>query len=378
LHFGVSVHASHAWSWFEVAQGADKDGPYAGIPYDGKLTQADGAGKWWDGLDPQELYSQSHEPSEGYQDQKFLWDQKKWAWGNGVSIPDQAYIDSFAKRTYELVDKYEPDLVCFDDTIMPLHPLSDIGLKLTSHIYNSSIARSGKLEAVVNTKCLETDQQKQSVVWDIERGGSPWLLELPWQTETCIGQWHYADWCFEQHDYKTAEYVIHTLIDIVSKNGNLLLSIPIKGDGTIDSDEVAFLETLAAWITINGKALYGTRPWVICGEGPIADAEAAQTEAANFTEGTPKVRTSEEIRFTTKGDTLFAFVPAWPENREVTIRSLGNSSKLPVGEIVSVSLVGGGELTWSLGEDGLVVQLPQDRPCKHAWAIEIARAVEPS
>ena len=107
MRFGVSVHASHAWSWYEVAQGADKDGPMAGVPYDGKLTRAQGKGQWWDGLDPQDLYEQRHAPGR----------QLEWDWdaSKGSSIPDRAYCERYFARTIDLIDRYEPDLLYFDD-----------------------------------------------------------------------------------------------------------------------------------------------------------------------------------------------------------------------------------------------------------------------
>src|SRR5437899_1165827 len=113
LRFGVSVHAAHAWTWYETAQGADKSGPYAGIPYDGRLTKADGKGKWWEGLDPQALYAQSHPLSKSGAEGG-VWDQQ-WDWGGGASIPDKAYCEKFYDRTIELINRYDPDMVYFDD-----------------------------------------------------------------------------------------------------------------------------------------------------------------------------------------------------------------------------------------------------------------------
>jgi alpha-L-fucosidase len=132
LRFGVSVHASHAWSWYEPSQGADKTGPFAGVPYDGKLTKADAKGQWWDGLDPQDLYAQNHVPGRG-----LVWD---WNPSNGSSIPDAAYCEKFYNRVSDLINKYHPDLLYFDDTVLPLWPVSDAGLKIAAHYYNSNNA----------------------------------------------------------------------------------------------------------------------------------------------------------------------------------------------------------------------------------------------
>ncbi len=153
LPFGVSVHAAHAWSFYEIAQGADKTGPLAGVPYDGKLTKADGKGKWWDGLDPQDLYAQNHTPGLNFSNANSIHGQ--WNWGNGASIPDQAYCDKFYNRTIDLVHKYKPDLVYFDDDALPLWPVSDAGLKIAADFYNFNMQQhGGKLEAVLFGKML--------------------------------------------------------------------------------------------------------------------------------------------------------------------------------------------------------------------------------
>ena len=152
LRFAVSVHASHAWSWYEPAQGADKDGPLAGVPYDGKLTKADGKGLWWDGLDPQDLYAQNH--ARGTQKD---WEWWEWNAAKGSSIPDAAYMQKFFLRTKQLWDDYQPDMIYFDDTVLPFHGMTDeIGLELAAHFYNSSIQWHGRNEAVMNAKHLES------------------------------------------------------------------------------------------------------------------------------------------------------------------------------------------------------------------------------
>jgi len=148
LPFGVSLHAAHAWSWYEITQSADKTGPLAGVPYDGKLTKADGKGKWWDGLDPQDLYEQRHTPSPNFDKPGAIHD--RWDWNNGVSLSDQAYCDKFYNRTADLIKKYHPDLLYFDDDALPLWPVSDAGLKIAADFYNTSMAQhDGKLEAVI-------------------------------------------------------------------------------------------------------------------------------------------------------------------------------------------------------------------------------------
>jgi alpha-L-fucosidase len=359
LPFGVSVHAAHAWTWFEVAQRADKNGPLAGVPYDGKLTKAAGKGAWWEGLDPQELYAQDHPLSENSTDGGVI--HKQWNWGGGASVPSKAYCDKFLKRTLELIDKYEPELIYFDDTVLPFHPLNDVGLQIAAHHYNKSIKRNkGKLQAVLNGKILN-EMQRKCMVWDIERGQSNVIEPFTWQTDTCIGGWHYDKRVYDGKWYKTAKTVVQTLVDIVSKNGNLLLNIPVKGNGTIDDQETAILEEVAAWMKINSECIYDTRPWKVFGEGP-AIQEAAALSAQGFNEGKGKPFGAEDIRFTVKGNILYAILLGWPEGGKVKIKSLAAGNAFRPGSISKMEMLGGGEVRFRQNTDALEVTLPENRP----------------
>ncbi|MEO7718225.1 MAG: alpha-L-fucosidase, partial [Capsulimonas sp.] len=337
LRFGVSVHAAHAWSFYETSQGADKAGPLAGVPYDGHLTKADGKGQWWDGLDPQDLYAQAHAPMG-----------LEWDWNNGGrgDLPSAAYCDKFYKRTVELIDKYHPDQVYFDDTILPLYPVSDVGLRLAAHLYNTNMQRrGGKLEAVVNGKVLNA-QQRKCMVMDLERGVSNRIEPEPFQTDTCIGNWHYDLSVFKNHAYKTPDQVAHMLVDIVSKNGNLMLNIPLPGSGLPDSDELAFLADFTRWIKVSGEGIYGTRPWDIFGEGPAGGG--AEIHAQGFNESNRRY-TSRDFRFMKKGDVLYAHAMNWPKDGKLVVRSLASGS----GKIKGVSLLGhSGKLSWSQTDRG--------------------------
>ncbi|MDR6197374.1 alpha-L-fucosidase [Siphonobacter sp. SORGH_AS_0500] len=359
LPFGVSVHAAHAWSWMETAQRSDKQGPYKGVPYDGNVTKADGKGKWWQGMDPQELYAQNHPLSKNSWDDGMIHSQ--WNWGNGVAKPTKAYCDKFLKRTIDLIDQYNPQFVYFDDTALPLWPIDDAGLKIAAHLYNKNIDKDGNQQAIVFGKVLD-EQQRKCMVWDIERGQSNAIEPLPWQTDTCIGDWHYNRAVYDRKGYKSAKMVIQTLVDVVSKNGNLMLNIPVRGDGSIDEQERAVVVEIGNWLKVNSEAIYGTRPWKVFGEGPAQEG-AAPLSAQGFNEGKGKAFTSQDIRFTAKGEALYATLMGWPDDKKVVVTSLASGKGLHTSPIRRVSLLGGNDsLSFEQTNQGLVVQLPENKP----------------
>ena len=360
LPFGVSIHAARAWMWYEPSQGSDKNGPLAGVFYDGKLRKKDGGGKWWNGLDPQELYAQDHDAiTKTYYDVGEMWNR-----GMRTDFPNKAYCEKFFNRTIELINKYQPDLVYFDDTVLPLYPLSDAGLRIAAHLYNESIKRNGKLEAVLTGKILNEEQRK-CMTWDIERGASNSIEPFVWQTDTCIGSWHYDRRIYDNKEYKSAQTVVHTLMDVISKNGNLLLNIPVRGDGSIDELEMAIVKEVGEWMKINSEAVYATRPWKIYGEGPAIES-AAPLSAQGFNEGKGKPLGAEDFRFTTKGNILYATFFGWPESRRVVVKSV--TSK----KISNVRLLGYNDsLRWQQTVNGLAVDLPQQQPCNNAFVLKI-------
>jgi len=364
LRFAVSVHGSRAWSWYEPAQGADKEGPFAGLPYDGKMTKADGKGQWWEGLDPQDLYAQNHKPGTTLE---WSWDASK-----GSSVPDAAYMEKFFKRTKQLWDDYHPDQIYFDDTVLPFVGVTDeVGLNLAAHAYNSRLDKHGRTQAVVNGKLLD-EMQRRALVWDFERGKAEGIQPQPWQTDTCIGEWHYDRNIFATHRYKSAASVIRMLADIVSKNGNLMLNVPLQRDGQPDSDEIQIISEIGAWLKVNGKAIYETRPWKIYGEGPSTRA-AQKGQFGGESDVQKQPFTAQDVRFTQSkdGKALYAVVLEIPEDGKVTIQSLAIPSEYWPGNIGSVRLVGRGKLKFSRDGTGLRVSLPENCDAKTALALEI-------
>lgn len=159
------------------------------------------------------------------------------------------------------------------------------------------------------------------MVWDIERGQSNQIEKEPWQTCTCIGTWHYDRRVFENKSYKSAKTVIHMLADVVSKNGNLLLSVPLRGDGSIDTEALKTVEGIASWMEVNSESIIGTRPWKVFGEGPAMEG-VAPLSGPGFNEGKNKPLTAEDIRFTTKAGIIYAIIMGWPETGNILIKNL--------------------------------------------------------
>jgi alpha-L-fucosidase len=286
-----------------------------------------------------------------------------------VSQPDQAYCDKYYNRVVDLVHKYQPDLLYFDDDALPLWPVSDAGLKIAADFYNfNSQQHDGKLEAVILGKQLN-DEERKCIVWDLERGAANRVEPLPWQTDTCIGNWHYERALYDNNRYKNARTVIRLLADIVSKNGNLLLNIPVRSDGTIDDKEETVLRGIAAWMDVNKECIFDTRPWKIFGEGPASEGPA--TAAGNFTEGKGKPFTADDVRFTTKGGTLYAIALGAPK-KDLQIKSLGTAAKILDHPIGTVTLLGSDEkVVWSQSAESLTIKAPASSPNDTAIVFKI-------
>jgi alpha-L-fucosidase len=353
LYFGVSVHAARAWGWNDGTLHSDSDGPHKGEVYDGRLTAADGKGLWWEGLDPQDLYAQNHGPKDK---------------------PSKAYMQKFFNRTMDLINRYHPDMLYFDDDISGGLPLYNddptVGLRIAAHFYNTNAAlHGGQEQAIIAAKKLTLDRRKV-LLYDIERGASDKILPEPWETDTCIGQWHYSKELGARNGYKKCPDVVRMLADIVSKNGNLMLSVPVRADGTLDNNELEFLKEMGDWMSVNGEGIYATRPWAIYGEGPGAQAEAAYVASGEVVEKKPAVPLgADDIRFTTSkdGSILYAIVLGWPSKPDVTIKSLATGSTLYPAKVAGVELLGGAaKPEFTQDSTGLHVTLPKEMP--GSWA----------
>jgi alpha-L-fucosidase len=342
LPLGVSMHGSHTWTWLEGAQ-----------QFDGNLTKEDGKGTWWEGYDPQELYAQRHTHSTGWENSGSIHNQ--WDWGNGASLPSQAYKTKFQNRVLQCINDYQPAMIYFDDTVLPFYGCDDqVGLNILQHYYNKNAQADGSAPVVAMGKILQA-QHKRAMLWDVERGTPDRIQEQYWQTCTCIGDWHYNQSVYNQNRYKSAQQVVDMLLDVISKNGNLLLSIPVKGNGTIDDKERAILYEIKAWMDQNSSSIYGTRPWKTFGEGPMAES-VNPMKAQGFNENNNY--SARDVRYVQRNDSLFASILRWPQAETFTFKSLSMTSKYYSGKVKNVSLLGYGNVSFKQTLEGLQVSLP--------------------
>jgi alpha-L-fucosidase len=339
LKFGVSDHLWISYKWFAVSHMADKDGPLADVPYDG--------------ADPKfsDLYHQIDDSS--LFSSKLDWDESK--------IPE-TWKQHWALRVKDLVDSYYPDLLYSDGQL----PFGNYGLETLANLLNvSSQHNSGKVEAVYTSKRRQ-DSEAGFCVLDRERGVLDDIWPQPWQTDTCIGDWHYK----RDITYKTPKTVVDLLVDIVSKNGNLMLNFPLPNSGMLDDRELKVLEGITEWMQVNTEAVHGTRPWKISGQRPLP--KSTKPEDTAFNEKDRKDMTAEDFRFTTKGSTLYAFQMGWP-GKQAIIPALSSDSRHATGKIERVALLGSSDqLKFTRHAAGLKIDLPEKAPSDYAVAFRIS------
>ena len=347
MRFGVSEHLWLSYRWFGLSHGSDSQGPYKGVPYDGAdpryadLYHDAGAAR----------FATSRTLSIDYQTE-------------ASSSYEEGTPDSFRRmyleRIKDLHDRYQPDLWYADG------PLSfeDYGLTLLANYYNLSARKhGGKAEGVFFSK-RTADCAAGTCALDVERGIVDTIWPEPYQTDTCLGNWHYK----RDITYKSTKTIVDMLVDVVSRNGNLLLNVPLPGSGEPDDRELKIVSEITDWMDVNGEAIFATRPWKI--SGASAPSQPARGDVSTG-EARRRALTADDVRFTVKGKVLYAFLMGWPE-RETTVRALAINGNPSPGKIGNVEMLGfKGKLQWSQDENGLKVDMPPNKPCDHAVALRI-------
>lgn len=268
--------------------------------------------------------------------------------------PDAQFLEDWLARTCELVDKYQPQLVWFDWWIEQT-VFKPYLQKFATYYYNRGVEWGKGVAINYKNEAFPTEV----AVYDVERGQLRGINPHFWQTDTSVSKnsWGYIT----HHDYKTAGDIVGDLVDIVSKNGALLLNVGPRADGTIPEPEAAMLRKIGQWLVLNGEAIYGTRPWTRFGEGPTDVPEGG------FTDTKRAAYTSADVRFTTKGDALYAICLGWPETAWA-IQSLGTR----VGKVARVELLGSeAALAWKQDADRLMVHAPAEKPCEYAYTLKV-------
>ena len=331
LVFGVSYHRAEHWWFFD-----------GGLQYASDVQEP----QYADFYGPPRPGPRNHAENHDF----------KWQ-----PAPDHAFLQNdWLARLAELVDNYQPQIVWFDWWINHV-AFAPYLQKFAAYYYN----RGAQWQKGVAINYKYDAYAPGTAVFDVERGQLAGIRPVFWQTDTSISKnsWGYV----KNQDYKTAGSIIGDLVDIVSKNGALLLNIGPRPDGTIPEPEQQILLEIGRWLAINGEAIYGTRPWHMFGEGPTQIGEGA------FTDTKRTDFTGQDIRFTAKGDALYAIVLAWP-GKACTITSLGTAAALWHGPIREITLLGhDGRLAWSQNAQGLTVNLPDQTPCDHAFVLKITR-----
>ena len=264
-----------------------------------------------------------------------------------------------------MIDRFHPDLL-YSDGVLPfgehwladqgkLNDLSvyDRGLQVVAKLYNTSIDQYGENRAVY----LQKDRRPEifSVgVLDIEKSQLPGIMPQPWHTDTCIGNWFYD----VHHPYKSPEQIVEMLVDIISKNGVMLLNILQRPDGTIDEDAEFILDRLADWFAINSEAVYGTRPWRAFGEGET------RVKIEGFTEDKTDWNRSD-FRFVQKDGAVYAFAMGAKDGETVVLRSFADQ------DVKSVELLGCGPVEFTKEYGILAVKLPEKLPSMCANTLKI-------
>jgi alpha-L-fucosidase len=338
LPFGVSVHSNYSWWWWQSAFCSDNEGPYKGVPYDAAQNLS-GKGTWWEGYDLKDLYGismLSEATGEGdiRRDRAYLMPDRLKEKEHNEFIT--WYAQKWFNRVIDLIDNYHPDMIYFDGGHNDNYPFSgknsgrglrsDACERVAAYLYNRSVQRMGHNEAILAIKT----EKGNATLLDLESRFDGYIQPRPWQLDITLGEWFYKP----GYAYDT-KVVICELLEVVSRNGNLLLNLMMSPEGELEKDGEALLEDLGQWMDICGEGIYDTVPWIKCMEGEHRVPNGnLQNTILNFTQ--------EDFRFTRRGNVLYTFCMTIPRG-EVLIKSLKDFSSGDTEwgkEIVSVEVPG--------------------------------------
>lgn len=287
-------------------------------------------------------------------------------------LPDDAFNRVWMQKVMEVIDAYDPDLVYFDSRANIIG--ESYKHKLLDYYYNGP---GSSKDRIISYK--QADFPENTGVRDLECGLFSHGQEFVWQTDDRLED--KRTWCHvEDPRYRSSMSVIHQLCDVVSKNGNLLLNIGPKADGTFEEEAVSVLGKVGGWLSGFGEAIYGTRPFTVFGEGATKSRNSdfdisqieEQTRKGTFEKVAPERLPTGDIRFTTRGSTLYAILMGQPEAGEVRIRNLAEGMGLASGYIRQIDVVGGEKnVAWSRDVSALSVKLKEKLPSPYANAISV-------
>lgn len=326
MPFGLTEHLAASFSWWYLNKGADKSGPFKDVPYDGNDP------------DYRDFYHDNYEHND-----------KNAPW----LTQNRKYHEYWQRAVSEMIEKFTPDLL-YSDSGLPFGSGDySFGLETVAQLYNSSIEKYGYNRAVYTQKDRNEAIYKVGIL-DIEKSQLPGIQERPWQTDTCIGNWFYD----VRQVYKKPGHIIEMLVDIISKNGTMLLNVLQRPDGTIDEWERWTLEELAEWFKVCSEGVYNTRPWKVYGEGD------SRVEIDGFKEVSVPWNSSD-YRFTKKDNSVYAFMMEAPKDNRAVLRSFADC------EVMKVELLEHGDIPFS-NQFGLVCAvLPDKLPTKYTNCLKI-------
>lgn len=331
MKFMVALHHAENWWFFNHSEKYDTADPaYAG------------------------LYGPPHDLDRPFDDER-PW-HKDWKY---QERPNEAFLDQWLGKTTEIIDRFHPDLMWFDFGIKFIQ--EHYKREYVSYYYEEAARRGA--EVAITYK--HHDLVAGSGIIDLELGRFNDLTYMEWITDTTVDDGN--GWCYlKDNTYKSPTSLIHYLVDNVSKNGYLLLNVDPMPNGLIPEPSQHILREIGRWMRVNGDAIYGTTPWLAYGEGPTR-----MEQSGMFSEGEKLDYTSSDFRFTAKGDDLYAICLAWP-GAEASIGTLWE--KLYPSEIESIRMLGDEQdLKWRFDEDALKIQVPEKKPCEHAFVFHIRR-----